>query len=274
MYLRFVRLRVHEGSEASFQSFFRERVVPALAEVAGCRFAGLLVPFRSDEHRSLNLWSSEPDAHDYERSPLHDRLLREAFPMLSERNAWRPRRVELATGAIDSLPTIDLPLDVMPTLELADALAALAGEPGVERVERELPADGFEIGGEILPALAALARPVFLRMVSVRVAPGRRAEFDGVHREQVEPALAAAAGCIACGLAHGARDPNDTLSISIWDREESAARQELAGELDRQLQRLASTFSLGAQRAPSAGVEIATFHLIHARAFPGHDGGG
>ena len=65
MYLRFIRLVVREGAESGFQSFYRERVIPALSETLGCLFAGLLTPWRSDEHRSLTLWRSPDDARAY-----------------------------------------------------------------------------------------------------------------------------------------------------------------------------------------------------------------
>jgi len=82
MYLRFVRLSVREGEEAKFAKFYRDRVIAELESTPGCRFAGLLRPWRGSEHRSLTIWDSPEAAEAYEKSGLYHRLLRESEAML------------------------------------------------------------------------------------------------------------------------------------------------------------------------------------------------
>src|SRR5947207_24924 len=68
MYLRFLELRVRQGQEAAFTRFYQERVMPALADTAGCLYAGLLAPWRSESHRSLTIWATAEHASAYEAS--------------------------------------------------------------------------------------------------------------------------------------------------------------------------------------------------------------
>jgi hypothetical protein len=56
MFVRFVPLLVREGQEAAYAAWYRARLIPALAGVQGCAFAGLLTPWRGEQHRSLTIW--------------------------------------------------------------------------------------------------------------------------------------------------------------------------------------------------------------------------
>ena len=249
MYLRFIRLVVREGSEPAFQKFYRGRVIPSLAEVPGCLYAALLTPWRSEEHRSLTLWRSAEDAAAYEASGLYHDLLRETSPLLSGRTVWRARLTS------DPLET--------------------QGPDDQELGGKEIPPEGYELGdGEADPLLERVARSVFVRVVAVHIAPQHTAEFRTIFHEQVIPALRKVPGCLGALLAEGANDRNEALSITIWDREESATRYEMSGEFERLTRRLESTLSQLSQwhltlgergaekeRAP----EVASYHLVHSR---------
>jgi heme-degrading monooxygenase HmoA len=213
MFLRFVRLDVRAGSEADFQRFHRERVLPALQRVAGCLFAGLLAPWRGEAHRSVTLWRSADDARAYEDSGLYRELLRESEPMLSERTVWRVRLSE------DPLETLGPP-------------------------ERDIRPDGYRLDVGTPPdRLADLPRAAHVRMVAATVRQDRRDEFLALYRDAVLPALQEAPGCLGAFLAEGGRDPDEALSITLWEREEDAVRYELSGEFDRLTRRLQSSFA-------------------------------
>lgn len=241
MYLRFIRLHLREGCEPAFRRFYAERVQPALAETPGCLFAGLLAPWRSEEHRSLTLWRAPEDAKAYEDGGLYHQLLREAEPFLSSRTVWRVRLAEDAAGAAATL--------------------------------REIPPEGYELGSGARESLASSRRSLFLRIVSIRVASERRAELEALYRDAVVPALAAFPGCHGAFLAAGARDPNEMLSITVWDREESATRYEMSGEFERLTEKARATFSplrqwqmtLEDGEVRETSPEIATYHLVQAR---------
>jgi heme-degrading monooxygenase HmoA len=213
MFLRFVRLEVREGSEAAFQRFYRERVMPALGGVDGCLFAGLLAPWREEAHRSVTLWRSADDARAYEESGLYHELLDESEPFLAARTVWRVR--------------------------LADGPQATEGPPA-----GDLLADGYRLDEGAAPgALDGLERAVHVRMVAVAVRPERREEFLGLYRDAVLAALQEAPGCLGAFLAESAGHPGEALSITLWAREEDAVRYEASGEFDRLTRRLEGSFS-------------------------------
>jgi heme-degrading monooxygenase HmoA len=242
MYLRFVRLHLREGAEPGFRKFYTERVQPALAEMEGCLFAGLLAPWNSEEHRSLTLWRSPEDARAYEASGLYHQLLRECEPYLSNRTVWRVR--------------------------LGDATQS--GETAL----REIPPEGYEIAtGEAEQSLERPGRSLYVRIVSVQVASERRTELEALYRDTILPAVAAFAGCHGAFLAESARDPNEMLSITVWDREENATRYEMSGEFERLAERARSTFSplrqwqltLRDGDEVQAAPEVSTYHLVASR---------
>ncbi|HLF55521.1 MAG TPA: antibiotic biosynthesis monooxygenase [Thermoanaerobaculia bacterium] len=250
MYLRFVRLKVREGAEAKFVAFYRRRAIPALEATPGCLFVGLLSPWRGEEYQSLTIWSSAEDAEKYEESGLYHRLLRESEAMLSATTRWRIR----------------LAKDPLETAEL-------------ER--REIPPEGYTVeAGAPAEAMTAGDSRLFIRLVSLRIAPDRRQEFLRLYRERVIPALEQREGCRGVMLAEGALDPGGELSISFWDREEDAVRYEMSGEFERLTAELQDTFSPvyswklvlgeGGDRRKQAP-KVSGYHLVQGRE-PGEPG--
>jgi heme-degrading monooxygenase HmoA len=244
MYLRFVRLLVREGAEAQFVAFYRERVIPALRATEGCRFAGLLTPWHgSEEHQSLTIWDSPEHSDAYERGPLFERLSRESAPMLSARAEWRVRLTRDPEETIDPR-------------------------------QRVVPSTGYVIGDSGGAGMPESARSVFVRIVSVRIDPAQRQEFEELYRLEVIPALKERPGCLGVLLAEGGTQTNEILSLSLWEREEDAVRYEMSGEPERLTARLKATFSriydwgltLGAERdARTAAPEVTTYHLVQGQ---------
>lgn len=270
MYLRFIRLVVREGAEAEFQAFYRSRVIPTLNALPGCLFAGLLTPWRSEEHRSLTLWRSAEDAREYEEGGLYQMLLKESMPYLSSRTVWRARLTEEEREADGSATNQGAFLN----LDALETLAPTSG-PSPAPAVQEIPPEGYELLGDEAPEkLARLSRSVYVRVVAVKVAPDRRAKFETLYRDAVLPAVQEQAGCLGAFLAEGVRDPNEALSITVWDREESATRYEMSGEFERLTRQVEETLSPlsqwqlalgegGVERRRSPGV--ATYHLVHGR---------
>jgi heme-degrading monooxygenase HmoA len=242
MYLRFIRLHLREGSEPAFRKFYAERVQPALATTPGCLFAGLLAPWRGEEHRSLTLWRSAEDAAAYENGGLYHQLLRECEPLLSSRTVWRARLVDERSGEGPVL-------------------------------QREIPPEGYALEAGEPTGLERSARSLFVRIVEVSAASERHAEFVELYRAKVLPALQSFNGCLGAFLAEGARNPNELLSISVWDREESATRYEMSGEFQRLTAAVQSTISplrqwqltLREGGEIRSSPEVETYHLVHGR---------
>jgi heme-degrading monooxygenase HmoA len=273
LFLRFLRLVVREGAEPAFQAFYRGRVIPALSETPGCLFAGLLTPWRSDEHRSLTLWRSAEDACAYEEGGLYQALLRESMPYLSSRTVWRQRASR--TGSSESAETI-------PPRRDRDSAETLAPRAADLESMREIPPEGYLVTDEaIRERLAASTRPLFVRVVAVHVRREQRAEFDRQYVAQVRPAMVGAPGCVGAFLAESTRDPNQALSISVWDREESATRFEMTAEYERLRRMVRETLSplapwqleLGVPSGErAAGEGVASYRLVHGRALTSDPG--
>ena len=241
MYLRIVQLRVREGQEAAFTRFYEERVMPALATTEGCLYAGLLAPWRGDAHQSLTIWESPAHAAAYAAKGLYHQLLSQSAPMLADRSEWRLR-----------------PAD---PLETADP----------SRVEP--PSEGWTIGADDgSAALDSAGRPPFVRIVALKVAPGRFAEFQAIYRGEVMPAVRAVEGCRGVLLAESA-DESRVLSITLWDREEDAVRYEMSGEYQRLTLRLRETFApvhdwgigLSGRAAQPGSPQVTSYELVRGR---------
>ena len=265
MYLRFIRLVVRDGSEAAFQKFYRERVIPTLASVPGCLFAGLLTPWRSEEHRSLTLWRSCEDARAYEEGGLYQMLLRESMPFLSSRTVWRARLAEPET-------MVDVPVGKIEALEtLAPGTLSTVAIPA----EREIPPEGYDISSEdVGEKLARSPRSMFVRVVAIHVRPERRDEFEEIYAGRVLPTMQKAPGLVGMFLAESSSEKNEALSITVWEREENAVRYEMSAEYERLLQEIRPTLSplsqwqltLGEGSPESRrGSGVATYQLVHGR---------
>ena len=240
MYLRFVHIHVREGQEAAFTRFYQERVIPALAATDGCLYAGLLAPWRGESHQSLTIWVSPEHAAAYEAT-LYPRLLAEAKPMLTRTAEWR---VRLARDPDETL------------------------DPS----RREPPADGYNVEADQgSAALDVTGRPPFVRIVALRVAPGRLTDFVALYRQEVIPALETVPGCRGVFLAEAVDDPNEVLSITLWSREEHAVRYETSGEFERLRARLRDTFAPvydWRARLPEAGdasLAVTSYELVRGR---------
>jgi heme-degrading monooxygenase HmoA len=243
MYLRFIHLHVREGQEGTFSRFYQERILPALAETEGCLYAALLAPWRSETYQSLTIWSSPEHAAAYEEGGLYHRLLAESAPMLANTSAWR----------------VHLSRDPTATLDPS---------------RREPPSEGYRI--ETPEGAAALAspadRPPFVRIVALRVAHDRLDEFLALYRSEVIPSLETVHGCRGVFLAERVHHPMETLSITLWDREEDAVRYEMSGEFERLTRRLQGTFSpvydwragLG-EPAAASRPEVTSYQLVRGR---------
>jgi heme-degrading monooxygenase HmoA len=196
-----------------------------------------------DAHQSLTIWDNPEQAAAYEEGSLFRQLSNEAGPLLSARAEWRVR----------------LGKDPQATIDPAN---------------RVIPSTGYVVEGSGETGLPAGGRPVFVRIVSVRIDPQRLREFVDLYTQHVVPALRARPGCRGVLLAEGAEHPDGILSISLWDREEDAVRYEASGEPERLTAHLKATFSrvydwgltLSAGRDPRAEApKVSSYHLVQGQ---------
>ena len=89
-WLRTVSLKVREGKLEEFKSIYRERAVPALREVKGCRYVFLTQRVeKRNEVISVTIWDSKEAAESYVRSGLFHKLLESQKHTLSELYQWK-----------------------------------------------------------------------------------------------------------------------------------------------------------------------------------------
>lgn len=212
--MRFVRLTVKDGRFNDLRDFYESRVIPALQNTRGCLFVSLLQPTEGEnECVSLTLWSSQKRVEEYENSGLYDELLDESDDFLAEASEWR---VQLAGDHGGDGPRLQ--------------------EPEVEAFPVEIASESGEIDDSELPHL-------FLRIVAVRIDPGRFDELRDRYDAEVVPALLATPGCMAVFLVEGVSVHSRALSVTVWDSEEKAVRYEMSGAFDKLTARLSEYFS-------------------------------
>jgi quinol monooxygenase YgiN len=217
--MRFLHLQVEEGKLPELRRFYLEQVLPALDATEGCLFAALLQQtLHPDECVSLTVWRDRRHTEAYEASPVFRRLLEKSAPFLSGTTAWRVQS------------------------------HAPGGRPGAERPRSEayrIEASAI-LEEEILPAL-------HVRLVSATVRPGAAEEFKERYVRLVMPVLRTARGCRGVFLVEDPREVGRFVSVTVWDREESAIRYEISGTFEELTRQLEDTFA-----------DLKGWHLAHA----------
>lgn len=240
MYMRFLRLRAREEKLPELKRFYVEQVLPALQVTEGCLYAALLQQtVYPDECISLTLWRDRETPATYETTPVYKRLLQKCEPFLRSSEAWKVR--SFVARESDRGPDS----------------RSYRIESGVDEPWQEVP------------------DRIYLRIVSVVVKPGSLEEFKRLYLEHVVPALTQIDGCHRVFLVEDPEDPEQLLSITVWDSEERAIRYELAGTFEELAGRLRHTFEdLQAWRLASAegsstvdGLQVRGYNLMVARRF-------
>ena len=230
MHMRLVQLEVKQGSMPGLGEHYAQRVIPVFQETKGCRYAGLLQSVHHPERViSLTLWDSPEDAHAYESGGVYRKLLDETRPFLSETSEYTMQLSE------------DLTLEYVP----------VANEPVVKTypISERSEAD---ISGE------PTGNAMWLRIVSLKILPGKLEEFRKLYAEHSIPALRGAKGCRHVYLLEGGDQSHEVLSVTSWDSKQDAETYEQSGVFERLLELQKHTLSGLYQWKRSLGKEKAT----------------
>jgi len=104
-YLRIVSAKLKRGTFDNLARVYEERIVPALREVEGCRYACLVRGMQEEDSAlSITLWDSQSRAEAYEESGRFAELTMLIRPMLSELLQWK---MALGTKKRDRTTTSD-----------------------------------------------------------------------------------------------------------------------------------------------------------------------
>ncbi len=213
MYLRFLKLATRSTDLRIVQEFYQQEVLPLLQQHSACRFASLLqATSKAAECISMTLWDSPEEADRYEQSAAYLELLEEGAKLISASADWSVRLADdtLATEPRGSRQET-----------IGDAFTVEAGDE--------------DLGGSDLPAR------LYLRIVSVRVKPEKWDDLIDLYNSTVLPTLRTTQGCHTAFLVEALHDPDQALSVSIWNREEDAIRYEMSGTFDDLTRQLRDT---------------------------------
>jgi len=207
MFMRLLQVDVDTEGIHLLQKLYSERVLTALEEVPGVRFAGLMQSVHHpDTCISLTLWDSREAAEAYERSGLFSRLLDESKMFLSE-------TLEYSIKLSEDLQVEYVPVRTDPVVK---------SFPIAAQSETEQTNDDAR-------------RAVWLRIVSLKILPGKGEEFKRLYREHSIPALRAAPGCRYVYLLESGEGRDEVFSVTIWDSQEHAAEYERSGVFEKLL---------------------------------------
>jgi heme-degrading monooxygenase HmoA len=208
MYMRLVQFEVTEGTLPSLQQVYEQRIIPALHKVQGCRYAGLMQSIHNPEQCiSLTLWATPDSAQSYEKRGQFQRLLDEIRPFFSSSSDFTVRLSENLT--LEYVPVPNGPVvRNFPVAERSDS-PDLALEEG---------------------------HATWLRIVSLKILPGKLHEFKKVYASQIIPALRRVKGCRHVYLLESEDRGYELFSVTRWDNQQDAEAYERSGLFEELLE--------------------------------------
>jgi heme-degrading monooxygenase HmoA len=251
MFMRLVQVKVKPESSENLAGLYAQRIVPVLQQTPGCIYASLIRSTSNpDESISLTLWETAHDADVYEQSGAFQRLIAEAQPYFSDASEWK---VQLSK---------DLTLEYTPVAE----------EPVIRSYNETTPSTDR-------PLLAEAGR-LFIRILSVKLQPGKTEEFSKIYQSEILPVLRSVQGCRYAFLTEGVEERNEVISLTIWDSKEAADVYESSGLFKKLTRKVQHTFSelyqwkMAAERRSSVQVtttedlNIRGYHVVSGKTFP------
>lgn len=210
MYLRLVHVKVRPEMLPFIPQAYDERIIPRLEEMSGCLYAGLVLSeSHKDECISMTLWDTRAHAEDYEKSGLFGGLLEEAKPYLSDSSVWKIQLSE------------EMKLEYRPVPEEAVVKSySLAAEPDAEIPDR------------------GAADSMYLRIVSLKVKPGKTEELRRIFADEVIPALRSVRGCRYANLTESIEEKDGAVSLTVWDSKQDSDAYEASGRFDQMTDRI------------------------------------
>ena len=201
MYMRLVQARYIPASLSIIRKIYDENIIPELKKMRGCLFACLIQSeTQPDEGISLTLWDSQENAESYVKSGVFQTLFGELMPYLSNSSEWK---VEL---------TKDLKVEYKPVPE----------EPVIKSYRTLV-----ESSNDITESDA-----MYMRLVSVNIQPGKFEEFQEIYRTEILPVMEKVEGCRYIYLTNSTENPNEAISITIWNNREAAEKYEKEAFVD------------------------------------------
>ena len=215
MFVRLVHAGLRPETLSDLQRIYDEKFIPRLEKVPGCLYVGLIaIEPKHDEGFSLTLWDSYEHLEAYEQSGLYQESLEEARPYLSGSSVMK---LQLSKDL--NLEYVSVPED--PTVKSYASFA---------QTEKRLPEHGITFLEN-------------LRLVTVKILPGKMEEYRRIYTEEIIPALQSVRGCNYAFLTEGLEEKNEVISITFWDSRQDMENYEKSGLFDELKNKLKHLYS-------------------------------
>jgi quinol monooxygenase YgiN len=216
MYMRLVQTKVKPDGLERMKSYYDEEILPLLQQTAGCLYAGLMQSaLHPEEILSMTLWDSQSNADMYEQSGLFGRLMEGAKPFFAESSEWRIQLTKEMT--LEYVPVPDDPTVLSYAVSVASDTEKLAPE------------------GKLFN--------MYLRIVSVKLKPGKLEEYKRVYESEIIPALRATKGCRHAYLTTPKTGDNEAISVTVWESRVDADAYEQSGLFSQLLEKTKHLYS-------------------------------
>jgi len=215
MYMRFIYLKINPEYQSLLAPFYNKMVIPELQKTKGCLFAGLVKSSQSrSDYVSVTLWRSREQAEAYDQGESYNKLMDQVRPYLAESSEWKVHLSE------------NLELQYNPVAE----------EPMSRgyKVTAEQTSSDSDINDD---------NDIYVRLVSIKIQPGKLEEFRRIYLEEIVPALQNYRGCRYIYLSESMQEENEVVSITVWDSKIDAQNYENSGKFGELIDRVKHTFS-------------------------------
>jgi len=250
MIMRFFQIRIKPDALLAYRKFYDEKVIPEFQKMEGCLYASLIQSsHHKDECISMTLWQSPDHAQAYEKSDIYQKLLEAERKYLADSSEWK---VELSK---------EMKLEYKPIPE----------EPTIKAYSVEGQTDAKGTVQEI--------RPMHLRIVSVKIQPGKIDEFRRLYSEEILPTLRTVKGCRYAYLTESEKEKDEFISVTLWDSKQDAENYEQGGIYQQLLEKAKHTFSdlyqwkmglqkqTGGKAATSEDLTVDHYNIVTGRSF-------
>jgi heme-degrading monooxygenase HmoA len=214
MFTRFFYAKIKPGKSGEFKRFYTDEILPALQQAPGCLYASLIQSVEdSNEFISFSLWDTQGSIRGWEQSSKFSAVLNKARELFAGSNEWR---VQLTTN---------LELEYTP----------VSDEPIVRSYRGATSVEPHELS-------QAFSGQMFVRLLSVRVAPGKLGELREIYKNEIIPTLKTVSGCRYAFLVDSPEE-NEVLSVTIWNSKGDAVAYETSGVYESLVEKVRHTFS-------------------------------
>ena len=215
MFMRLVQHKVKPTSSAEMAKTYSEKIIPSLQQIPGCMYACLIRgAAHTDEAISMTLWETVEHSEAYEKSGAFQRLVSELAPYFADASEWK----------------VQLSKDY--TLEYAP-------------VQQETVVKSYRVttASSPRPPASEPTTPLYVRILSIKLQPGKVEEFRKLYTTEILPALHNVKGCRYAFLTEGVEGGSEVISLTIWDNKDAADLYESSGLFRKLTKKVQHTFS-------------------------------